>query len=100
MNLGLLLITNGYKDDVIGLIKAGLSKGHTVNVFMMDDGVHYCQDEDIVALNASDDITMSLCDRSCHLRGITAEMIPEGITEGSQLQNAMMHNGADRVINI
>ena len=100
MNLGLLLITNGYKEDVIGLIKAGLEKGHTVNVFMMDDGVFYCQDADIVALNDSDDVSMSLCDRSCQLRGITSDMIPEGITEGSQLQNAMMHNSADRIINI
>ncbi|RDH84011.1 MAG: hypothetical protein DIZ80_07705 [endosymbiont of Galathealinum brachiosum] len=100
MVLGLLLITNGYKEDVIGLIKAGLNKGHTVNVFMMDEGVFYCQDKDIVALNDSDKISMSLCDRSCHLRGITAEMIPQSITEGSQLQNAMMHNAADRIINI
>lgn len=100
MNLGLLLITNGYKDDVIGLINAGVSKGHSVNVFMMDDGVHYCQDSDIVALSQSENVSMSLCDRSCHLRDITADMIPEGIEEGSQLQNAMMHNAADRIINI
>ncbi len=100
MNLGLLLITNGYKEDVIGIIKAGLNKGHKLSVFMMDEGVFYCQDEDIVTLNQSDNINMSLCDRSCHLRGITADMIPDGITEGSQLQNAMMHNNADRIINI
>lgn len=100
MNLGLLLISNGYKEDVIGLINAGLKQGHSINVFMMDEGVFYCQDKDIVALNQSDNVNMSLCDRSCHLRGITAEMIPDGIEEGSQLQNAMMHNGADRIINI
>jgi sulfur relay (sulfurtransferase) complex TusBCD TusD component (DsrE family) len=100
MNLGFLLITNGYKDDVIGLINASLEKGHTVNVFMMDEGVFYCQDEDVVALNDSDEVSMSLCDRSCHMRGITAEMIPEGIVEGSQLQNAMMCNSADRIITI
>ena len=100
MNLGLLLISSGYKDDIIGLINAALTTGHSVNVFMMDEGVFYCQDEDIVALNQSEQVNMSLCDRSCHLRGITAEMIPESIEEGSQLQNAMMHNSADRIINI
>lgn len=100
MNLGILLITKGFKDDVIGLIQAGLNQGHNVSVFMMDEGVFYCQDAEIVALNQGDNINMSLCDRSCHLRGITAEMIPDGITEGSQLQNAMMHNSADRIINI
>lgn len=100
MVLGLLLITKGYKETVIGLIKAGLAKGHTINVFMMDEGVFYCQDDDIVVLTKLDNVSMSLCDRSCHIRGITAEMIPEGITEGSQLQNAMMHNSANRIINI
>lgn len=100
MILGLLLVTNGYKKDVMGLIQAGLDKGYSINIFMMDEGVFYCQDKDIVALNESDNVTMSLCDRSCHLRNITTEMIPEGVTEGSQLQNAMMHNAADRIINI
>ena len=100
MNLGMLLITKGYKEDVVGLIEAAIDEGHQVNVFMMDEGVFYCQDDDIVALNTSENVAMSLCDRSCHLRGITAEMIPEGITEGSQLQNAMMHNSSDRIINI
>ena len=100
MNLGMLLITKGYKEDVVGLIKAAIDEGHQVNVFMMDEGVFYCQDDDIVALNASENVAMSLCNHSCHLRGITAEMIPQGIIEGSQLQNAMMHNGSDRIINI
>ena len=100
MNLGFLLISKGYKDDIIGLINAALDHGHDVNVFMMDEGVFYCQDQDIVALNQSVKVNMSLCDRSCHLRGITSEMIPEGVEEGSQLQNAMMHNSADRIINI
>ena len=100
MNLGMLLITNGFKEYVVGLVQAAIEEGHQVNVFMMDEGVFYCQDDDIVALSASENVAMSLCDRSCHLRGITAEMIPEGIVEGSQLQNAMMHNSSDRIINI
>ncbi len=100
MKLGLLLITKGYKNDVLGLINSAVKKGHTVTVFMMDDGVYYSQDSDFVALTKSDNVSMSLCDRSCHLRAITADMIPEGIEEGSQLQNAMMYNSTDRVINI
>ena len=94
----MLLITKGYKEDIIGLIKSARSKNHEVTVFMMDEGVFYCQDEDIIDLSQSENISMSLCDRSCHLRGITAEVIPSSITEGSQLQNAMMHNSADRII--
>jgi sulfur relay (sulfurtransferase) complex TusBCD TusD component (DsrE family) len=100
MKLGLLLITKGYKEDVIGLINSAEKQGHTVTVFMMDDGVYYCQDSDIVALNNLENINMSLCDRSCQLRDISSDMIPDGIVEGSQLQNAMMFNSTDRVINI
>ena len=79
MNLKSSKSYRGYKQDVVGLIQAAIEEGHQVNVFMMDEGVFYCQDEDIGALNVSDNVSMSLCDRSCHLRGITAEMIPEGI---------------------
>ncbi len=99
MILGLLLLTKNYQDDIIGLTNAAIKKGHNVNIFMMDDGVHYCQNESITALNQSDNVSMSLCERSCQLRKITTDMIPDGITAGSQLQNAMMHNSADRIIN-
>ena len=43
MNLGMLLITKGYKQDVVGLIQAAIDEGHQVNVFMMDEGVFYCR---------------------------------------------------------
>ncbi|VAW56136.1 hypothetical protein MNBD_GAMMA07-419 [hydrothermal vent metagenome] len=100
MVLGLLLITKGFQDDIIGLVNAAIEKDHSINIFMMDDGVYYCQNENIVTLIQSNKVNMSLCDRSCQLRDITTDMIPDGITEGSQLQNAMMHNSADRIINI
>jgi len=98
MILGMLLITRGYKDDLLGLAGEALKQGHEVNIFMMDDGVYYSQDEEVAALAGRDNVAMSLCERSCQWRDISEDMIPDGITEGSQMQNAVMHNSADRVL--
>lgn len=98
MILGMLLITRGYKDDLLGLAGAALEQGHEVNIFMMDDGVYYSQDKDVADLAVQDKVTISLCERSCQWRDITEDMIPEGIAEGSQMQNAVMHNSADRIL--
>jgi predicted peroxiredoxin len=98
MLLGMLLITGGYRDDVLGLARAALEQGHEINMFMMDDGVFYSQDLEIAGLAAMAGVTISLCERSCQWRNIEETMIPEGITAGSQMQNAVMHNSADRIL--
>ena len=98
MKLGILLITQGYKDDLLGLAGAALDQGHEVDVFMMDDGVYYSQDDDVAGLARREGVNMSLCERSCQWRDITEDMILDGITEGSQMQNAVMHNSADRIL--
>ncbi|KJR40907.1 sulfur relay, DsrE-like protein [Candidatus Magnetoovum chiemensis] len=98
MVLGLLVTRDGYKDDIIGLTKAAVSKGHKVIIFMMDDGTRHSQDKDIVALKDLEGVEMSLCDHSAKLRNITTDMIPKGITAGSQYQNAVMNQDADKVI--
>ena len=98
MILGMLLITRGYRDDVLGLAQSALKQGHEVNIFMMDEGVFYSQDPDVAGLAGQDGVTISLCERSCQWRDIEEDMIPAGITAGSQLQNAIMHNSADRII--
>ena len=98
MMLGMLLISQGYRDDVLGLARAALEQGHDVNLFMMDDGVFYSQDAEVAGLAAREGVTISLCERSCQWRSIEEDMIPQGITAGSQMQNAVMHNSADRVL--
>ena len=98
MVLGMLLITKGYRDEILGLANAALEQGHQVNLFMMDDGVFYSQDPEVAGLAAREGVTMSLCDRSCQWRDISEDMIPQGITAGSQMENAVMHNSADRIL--
>ncbi len=98
MTIGLLVTRDKYKEHIIGLTNAALKKGHKVIIFMMDDGTRHSQDKDVVALKELKDVEMSLCDHSAKLRKITEDMIPKGITAGSQYQNAVLNQDADRVI--
>lgn len=100
MTLGLLVTRDDFKEDIIGLTKAASSKGHEVIVFMMDDGIRHCLDKDVAALKDLPGVSMSLCDHSAKLRDITEDMIPGGVTAGSQFQNAVMNRDADKVIAI
>ncbi|MBF0563705.1 MAG: DsrE family protein [Nitrospirae bacterium] len=98
MKIGLLVTRDSFKDDIIGLTNAALKKGNEVIIFLMDDGTRHSQDSDIVALKDKEGVTMSLCDHSAKLRGITEDMIPKGVAAGSQYQNSIMNQDADRVV--
>ncbi len=98
MTLGLLVTRDGFKDDIIGLTKAAANKGHQVIIFMMDDGIRHTQDADVTALKDLEGVTMSICDHSAKLRDVHENMVPEGITCGSQYQNAVLNQDADKVI--
>ncbi|MBF0538148.1 MAG: hypothetical protein HQL03_07845 [Nitrospirae bacterium] len=98
MIIGLLVTRDGFKEDIVGLTKAATGKGHSVIIFMMDDGIRHCKDKDIQALKDLPGVSMSLCDHSAKLRDVTEDMIPACITAGSQYQNSVMNQDADRVI--
>ncbi|MBF0540224.1 MAG: DsrE family protein [Nitrospirae bacterium] len=98
MTIGLLVTRDTFKAELIGLTKSASAKGHDVIFFMMDDGIRHSQDPEIVALKDLKGVTMSLCDHSAKLRGVTENMIPKGITAGSQYQNAVLNQDSDRVI--
>ncbi|MBF0336651.1 MAG: hypothetical protein HQL05_02345 [Nitrospirae bacterium] len=98
MTIGLLVTRDGFKEDIVGLTKAAAGKGYTVIIFMMDDGIRHSQDADIQALKDLPGVSMSLCDHSAKLRDVTEGMIPACITAGSQYQNSVMNQDADRVI--
>ena len=90
--LGILLNSNKYRDDVIGIIKAAKAAGHDVSIFMMDDGTLLGSE---VAAECSDDAEMAYCDHSAEPLGIKEIA---GATKGSQYQNAVMAHEADKVV--
>ncbi len=98
MKLGILVNTNKHVEDLIGLAKAALSKGHEVLVFFMDDGVRLLTDPGITDLCGNSGINMSYCDYTTQQNGISKEGICDKIICGSQYNNATMNHEADRVI--
>lgn len=98
MTLGLLVTRDTFKDAVIGLVKSASSKGHEVIVFFTDDGVRLATSPDIASLVSLPGVSMSLCDHSAKHRDLPEDKIAEGITVGSQYQNAVMNQDADKVL--
>ena len=90
--LGILLNSDKYRDDVVGVIKAAKAAGHDVDVFMMDDGTLLAAD---VSSECSGEAQFAYCDHSAEPRGVKDV---EGATAGSQYQNAVMMHEADQVV--
>lgn len=98
LKLGILVNTDRHAEDLVGVAKAAISKGHQVIVFFMDDGVKLLNDAGVAGLSENTDIDMSYCDYTTQEIGLSKEGFPEKIVCGSQYNNAIMNHEADRVI--
>ncbi len=98
MKLGILVNTDRHAEDIAGLTKAAISKGHEVIIFMMDTGVKLLSNPSITALCSNPEVHMSFCDHSTGKLGVSKEGCPGKIACGSQFDNATMNHEADRVI--
>jgi sulfur relay (sulfurtransferase) complex TusBCD TusD component (DsrE family) len=98
MKLGILVNTDRHAEDLIGLTKAALSKGHHVQAFFMDDGVKLLHNPDVGSLCENPHVDLSYCDYTTQKNGISKEGFHDRIVCGSQFNNATMNNEADRVI--
>lgn len=100
MKLGILVTTDRHLADVLGIVDAALAKGHEVVIFNMDEGVRLLGEPSFHSLCRRDNVKMSYCDLNATRLNIGKEGIPGEIICGSQLDNARMVNGADRVISL
>lgn len=98
MKLGILVNTDKYLEDVIGITKAALSGGHEVIIFTMDDGVKLFESPSYTALCKLQGVSMSFCNLSAERLDIDRDGIPDEIVRGSQYNNAGMVHQADKVI--
>lgn len=98
MKLGIFVNTNRHRDQVLGIAKAAVSKGHEVVIFNMDDGTKLLQDSTFTELCRTKGVSMSFCDHSAKGMNVSTEGIPAEIVCGSQYNNAIMVNESDRVI--
>jgi predicted peroxiredoxin len=100
MKLGILVTTDRHLEDVLGLAKAAVAKGHEVIVFNMDTGTKLLGNPEFRELCKTAGVNMSFCDHSAGIENVSKEGIPEEIVCGSQFNNANMMHDADRVINL
>lgn len=98
MTLGMLVNTDKHADDIIAITKIAVERGHSVIIFLMDEGCRLATDRRISSLLDMKGVKMSLCDLNRAQMDISKEEIPEGITCGSQYDNAVMNRDADKVI--
>ncbi|MGW8271772.1 MAG: DsrE family protein [Thermodesulfovibrionales bacterium] len=98
MKLGIMATRDSFKKQLLGIVRSASSRGHEVIVFLTDDGVNLCLDSEFQQLIGHPGVTMSLCDHSAKLRDISEADVPAGVVQGSQFQNAVMNQDADKVI--
>lgn len=98
MKLGILLNKDRHLEFLVGLARAAIDKGHEVMVFAMDEGTRLLEEDEIVRLAALEEVSISYCSHSAKDYGIDSEAVAADIVCGSQLNNAMMHHEADKII--
>jgi predicted peroxiredoxin len=98
MKLGILVNTNRNLAEVVGITNAAVAKGHTVNIFAMDDGTRLLSDDSFTALCKVEGVKMSYCDHSASGLGTKPDGLSEDIVCGSQFDNATMNSDSDKVI--
>jgi predicted peroxiredoxin len=98
MKLGILVNTDRHLKHVTSLATAALCRGHEVIIFTMDSGTRLLGNEGIMKLCSMKGIRMSFCDFNARGFNISKEGLPPEAVCGSQYDNALMVNEADRVI--
>ncbi len=100
MILGILVNSDKYLDDIIGIVNSAVSKGHEVMLFTMDKGINLFKHDAYKNLCSIDGVSMSYCDHSSKNEGLEKDGMPEVIVCGSQFDNANMMHAADKVITL
>lgn len=96
--LGILVNSAGHLEQVAGLTRAAVAKGQEVAIFAMDEGTRLLGNGVFTSLAELKGVTLSICEHSAKAFGVVPERLPPAIRCGSQLNNASMVHGADRVV--
>jgi peroxiredoxin family protein len=83
-------------EHIAGVVKAARAAGHPVTVFMTDEGVKFNGDPKFLELLKIGGVEISACAHSCERIGIHDKT--EGISYGSQYNNAGMLHDSTRVL--
>ena len=98
MKLGILVTTDRFLRQIRGITQAALSKGHTVSIFVTDEGVRLLANQQFSMLSALPGVTMSFCEQSAQCHGGRPAGLPAAIVSGSQFENAIMTSESDKLL--
>ncbi|MFO0754363.1 MAG: DsrE family protein [Thermodesulfovibrionales bacterium] len=98
MKLGIFVNTDRHPDELAGIARAARAKGHEVSIFFMDSGTRLLGEPGIRSLCSEGCVSLSFCDFDAKRFQVSVEGISGEIVCGSQYDNAVMVNKADRVI--
>ncbi len=94
--LGIMVTKYENLEHIAGVAKAARAAGKAVTIFMTDEGVRFTQNPKFLDLLKTGGIEFSCCDHSCERAGIHGKT--EGISYGSQYNNAGMLHDSARVV--
>jgi sulfur relay (sulfurtransferase) complex TusBCD TusD component (DsrE family) len=94
--LGIMVTKYENLDHIAGCVKAANKAGHPVQIFLTDEGVRFTRDPKFLELLRIGGVECSVCDHSCERIGIHEKT--EGISYGSQYNNAGMLHDSERVL--
>jgi sulfur relay (sulfurtransferase) complex TusBCD TusD component (DsrE family) len=100
VKLGIIITTDRHLDHVIGITQTANAKGHEVSIFAMDSGTCLLGYPEFTQLCTAENVVISLCQHSASEHGVDTEGVSKEIVLGSQFNNAMMNNEADKVISL
>jgi peroxiredoxin family protein len=98
LKLGILVKSDKNSKSIIGLTKAAVSKGHGVDVFVMDQGVKLLHKPSLRNLLKTPGVSLIFCQHSADVIGISPDGIVREAVSGSQYDNACMNREVDRII--
>ena len=98
MKLGILVNTDRHGAHLAGLTEAALGKGHTVIIFLTDEGTRLLRVPEVAGLALLQGVEMSYCTNSANKIGVAVDGVAPEIIAGSQMNNAVMNHSADKVI--
>jgi len=98
MKLGILVNTDKHLGHILGMVKAALSRGHEITIFVMDTGTMLLNNPAFDELCLLHGVSMSFCELCANKGGVITEGLPAEIQCGNQYNNAVMVNESDRVL--
>jgi predicted peroxiredoxin len=98
MKLGILVNTENHLDDITGIVKVSIQRGHEVVVFTMDVGTRLFRHTEYSELCNLNGVKMSFCDHNAKMFAAETDGISDDIVCGSQFDNAAMMHECDKVI--